>query len=346
METENVPHGLAPGNATATRRAIVFAPNWLGDAVMALPAIADLGRALPDAQISVAARPAIAPLFSLVPGLASVLTLDARSQGDTARLRDGAFDTAILLPNAFRTALAAWRAGVPARWGYRTQGRGWLLTRAVATPTACHQGEYYQHLMGACGIPAGPLTPRLDVPAAVRSAGGDRLRSEGWDGRAPIVALAPGAAYGGAKRWPSTSFAAVAGSLVRDGARVVLVGGSLDRDAAEAVRTAMSSSEVSGVMDLVGRTDLPLLAGVLLHCRALVSNDSGAMHVGAALGVPVTAPFGPTDERATRPLGAGHTVLTARAWCRPCLLRECPLDHRCMTRISADAVSMSLRPHL
>jgi heptosyltransferase-2 len=153
-----------------------------------------------------------------------------------------------------------------------------------------------------------------------------------------IVALAPGAAYGGAKRWPPERFASLALELAADGVPTVMIGSGGDRDTAAEVKQAAPQ-----VIDLVGRTDLSQLAGVLALARTLVSNDSGAMHLAAAVGTPVTAVFGPTDERATRPLGERHAILTANVWCRPCMLRECPLDHRCMRDIDTTQVVAAAR---
>ena len=151
------------------------------------------------------------------------------------------------------------------------------------------------------------------------------------------VALAPGAAYGGAKRWPPQYFAELANDLAADGLRSVMIGGAADAQAAADVRRG------AALLDLVGRTDLPTLAGVLAQCRTLVTNDSGAMHLAAAAGVAVTAVFGPTRDRETRPLGDRHAVLTSPVWCRPCMLRECPLDHRCLRSIAPSTVAASAR---
>jgi heptosyltransferase II len=319
-------------------RLVIVAPNWLGDAVMALPAIADVRRAMPQAAIAVAARPSIAPLFQIVADANEVIAVD--------RL-DGSFDTALLLPNSFRSALIVKKAGIAARWGYRTQLRGPLLTRAVAPPSGLHQAGYYQQLVCALGIPNGPGEPRVAVPPAVRENGSRAAHDAGWNGHAPLVALAPGAAYGGAKRWPPSYFAAVVDALASDGVDSVIVGTDADAataiEVARAVRGRAGSPAMGSLHDVSGRTDLPTLAGLLANCRALVTNDSGAMHLAAAVGVPVAAVFGPTDDRATRPLGDAHAVLTHPVWCRPCMLRECPLDHGCMRGISPAAVVAALR---
>jgi heptosyltransferase-2 len=333
-------------------RLVILAPNWLGDAVMALPAVADVHRAAPDAVITVAARAAVAPLFRLVPHVSETVVLERpasvrrvsswRAVG--AELAGGGFDTALLLPNSLHAALIPSRAGIPERWGYRTSWRGRLLTKAIRPTTGLHQVDYYQHLVHALGFPNGPIEPRLTVTDAGRDAGARALGDAGWDGRAPLVALAPGAAFGGAKRWPPARFAALAEGLMADGVRSVLVGSAADAGTgAEVLRAA---SGLRAIFNLIGRTDLPTLSGVLAACRALVTNDSGAMHFGAAVGVRVTGVFGPTSEDATRPMGDGHAVLTHPVWCRPCMLRECPLDHRCLLGIGVDAVLDATRRSL
>jgi lipopolysaccharide heptosyltransferase II len=338
METQNVPHLL------------IFAPNWLGDAVMSLPAIADLRRALGRGAIDIAARPSIASLFTRVADVNDVVVLERRGgpgPDASSTLRDRKYGAAVLLTNSFRTALTAWRAGIPRRWGYRSDWRGPLLTRAVMPPVdQMHQAAYYQHLTRALGFASGPLEPRLEASPEDRRAGSRLLVAAGWDQRTPLVALAPGAAYGGAKRWPPESFAALASALARVGTGTVLVGGPGDARAGEDIEERAAHVSIP-VMTLIGRTDLPALAGVLLQCRGLVTNDSGAMHFGAALGVRVTAMFGPTDEQATGPIGRGTgsepVVLTHDVWCRPCLLRECPLTHRCMRGIGVDGVLAALQ---
>jgi heptosyltransferase-2 len=185
------------------------------------------------------------------------------------------------------------------------------------------------------------------------------LVEAGWDRTTPLVAVAPGAAFGGAKRWPAEHFASVIDALAADApdgsgetrpgrgarSRAVLVGARADRMAADDVVTLVRTRPEP--IDLVGATDLSLFAGVLSCCRALVTNDSGAMHLAAALGVDVVAIFGPTNEAETRPLGSGRlSVVHASTWCRPCMLRECPLTHACMRRVSSDRVTAEVRASL
>jgi heptosyltransferase II len=327
-----------------SRRVLLFAPNWLGDAVMALPAIADVRRAWPDDVIDVAARPSIAPLVALMPGMRRAVLLQDRRAGIDA-VRAGGYDVALVFPNSFHSAWVARSGGVPERWGYATEFRRVLLTRAVAAPVRVHQAAYFQHLTAALGFAAGPLVPRLDLPDEALAEGRAHLDARGWDARTPLVAVAPGAAFGGAKKWPAASFAATIDALAADGVRAVLIGAPADRRAAAEVLAAVRAG--TRPIDLTGATDLPQLAGVLRHCRALVTNDSGAMHFAAALGTDVTAIFGPTNEHETRPLGpARATVLHGDVWCRPCMLRECPLTQRCMAQVSPDAVARETRVSL
>ena len=325
-------------------RLAVFAPGWLGDAVMALPAIADVRRALPGCAIHVVAKPSVAPLFALVPGVDAVVPLGGGSARGAAieALRRARYDAALLLPNSFNAAYTAWRAGIPARWGYRSDGRSLLLTRGVPNPAPAHQAGLYQHLVRALGFSNGPCEPRLVVSTEGTALAERTLIAAGWTG-GPLVAFAPGAAYGGAKRWPAASYGALAKILAGHGVSVVLVGSPADRPAADEV------SAIAGrhAIDLVGRTDVPGLAAVLAVCRAAVTNDSGAMHVASALGVPVVALFGPTRERETRPLGAAEpTVLVHDVWCRPCMLRECPLTHACMRGLPVERVAAAVEERL
>jgi heptosyltransferase-2 len=251
------------------------------------------------------------------------------------------------LPNSFATAALVRRAGVPERWGYATDWRGRLLTRAIARPRhSVHQGAYYQHLTAALDIPSGPLQPTLAVPADAVRAARDLLAGRGWDQVRPLIVLAPGAAYGTAKRWIPAHVATLTNELVRRrGVTCVFVGSRADRATTNAIAERLPRDVKAHTVDVAGDTTLQTLAGVFSLAQACVSNDSGAMHVAAAVGTPVVALFGPTREYETAPLTAPNgraEVLTHPVWCRPCMLRECPIDHRCMTRITPERVRVSL----
>ena len=354
-------------------RLIVRAPNWLGDAVMALPALEAVRRAYADATLILTARASVAPLFEEDTPARPDEIVVVDDGTESARMRDAKADAILLLPNSFASAWRASRAGVPDRWGYRAGGRTWLLTRGVPRPRGrVHQIEYYRSLVRGLGIEAEPppdsgsgssgaqgerdgggeagrranALPRIAARPQTLAKADALLRERGAPEGARLVGFAPGAAYGHAKQWPPDRVAAVIAGLRARGVTAVLVGAAGDRDAARAIESALPAG--TPVVDLVGRTTLRQLVGVVARCAAFVSNDSGAMHVAAALGVPLTAIFGPTDERVTSPGGrAGATdVIVRDVFCRPCLLRECPIDHRCMKRIDTDTVLTSVTRQL
>jgi lipopolysaccharide heptosyltransferase II len=333
-------------------RLVVLAPNWLGDAVLALPVITDLHRAWPDTTIAVAARASVAPLYSMVPAIREVVALEvgggltaARNAAANARrLAAGAFDAALLLPNSFLAAWLAWRAGIPDRWGIVRDLRGPLLTRRVARPRAYrHQIEYYQSIVASLGLAVSDPFAGVSVPPSALTAAQGLLREAGLGEGQRFVVFAPGAAYGRAKQWLPARFAELAIRLGGEGTTTVLVGAGPDRAACQEI------ARMAPVVDLSGRTDLPTLAALMASAAHVVVNDSGAMHLAAAVGAPLTAIFGPTDDRRTSPLRAhseapSATLVTADVWCRPCMLRECPIDHRCMTGITTARVYDTISP--
>jgi heptosyltransferase II len=306
---------------------LLRAPNWLGDVMLSLGSVRDLRRNFPGARIEVMARPAVAQVYEAVPGIDGV-----RAPG---ALRRGEFDVALLFTNSFHTAFDAFRARIPERWGYGTDGRGLLLTRRVRPQRAALRGEserfYYRALLAGLGLgisAAQDLT--LSCPPAWRAGA---LTALGGDG--PWIALNPGAAYGTAKRWLPERFAALGDRVAQAcGARVAILGGESERVCAEEIARAMRTP----VKVLAGETTLAGLVGVLAAIRLLVTNDSGPMHVAAALGTPVVALFGPTDWRETAPQGERCRVVREPVECAPCKLRTCPIDHRCMTRIEVERV--------
>lgn len=312
---------------------LVVAPNWLGDAVMALPAIADLKRHFADRRLVVAARASVSSLFTMVPNV------DQTVKQDASAIREMQPSVAVLLPNSFASAWLVWRAQPPERWGYATDLRTRLLTRAVRRPKQpMHQGEYYQHLVRELGIATGPLEPAIAVAAEAIEDARRLLAQHGWDGKSSLIVLAPGAAYGKAKQWIPAHVVRLVTDLVhaRGGITCALVGSRGDAATTRAIRAAAPKDCQLRILDLAGATTLPVLAAVISLASACVSNDSGAMHLAAATGVPVVGIFGSTNEKATSPLahvGVPTEVLTNPVWCRPCMLRECPIDHRCMTGI-------------
>ena len=334
---------------------LVVSPNWLGDAVMALPAIRDVRNRFARSRLIVAARPSVAALFTLVPRIDDVVRLEWRGQplrhaamrNDVARIRDSGAGIAILLTNSFGTAWLVKRAGIAERWGYSTDLRRPVLTRAIDRPDySVHQGAYYQHLTRELGSASGSLEPAIEIPAQTTTAARELLAASGWDEHRALVVMAPGAAYGTAKRWPPSYFADLITRLTRQhDVQCVIVGSAGDRETTMMVRDALAADAREHLIDLTGRTSLEVLAAVLAMAAACVSNDSGAMHLAAAAGAPIAALFGPTREYETAPLpraGRRADILINPVWCRPCMLRECPIDHRCMRGLQPSRVLQSV----
>jgi heptosyltransferase-2 len=299
----------------------------------------------------VAGRPSLAPLYTFVPDVDAVVTLEWRGMPmrrqemlmDVQRLRAVDATVGVLFPNSFASAWLAKRAGISERWGYASDLRRPLLTRAVRRPgRSMHQAAYYQSLVRELGVASGPLEARLALPAAIVEAARALLGARGWDGVRPVMAIAPGAAYGTAKRWQPAHFVRLIGSVVRErGVHCVLVGGAADAETTRWIVGSLDRNSRAATVDLAGGTSLQELAGILRLAAVCVSNDSGAMHLAAAVGVPLAALFGPTRERETAPLtapGGRSEVLIHPVWCRPCMLRECPIDHRCMKGLTPDRV--------
>jgi heptosyltransferase-2 len=314
-------------------RLLIRAPNWIGDVVLSLPAVRDIRRNFPDARMEVLARPWVADLYRAVPEVDDVrMTTTFRADARTLR---GVFDTAILLPNSFGTALQVWMAKIPERWGYATEGRGPLLTRRARVPREIRgrsQVYYYRAMLAGVGLQAaGDADASLLCPPEWHARAADLLggADSAW------IGLSPGAAFGSAKRWLPERFAAVGDLLAReDGVRVAVLGGAAERPLAEAIAAHMQAPAAV----LCGETSLPELVGILSRLKLLVTGDSGPMHLAAALGTRVVAVFGPTDWRETAPVGRAARLVREPVYCAPCLLRECPIDHRCMRRVTVDRV--------
>ena len=322
--------------------------NWVGDAVMSLPALQVLRARYPEARISVLARPWVAELYAREPFADEVIPYesprgfrDPRGKLRIAReLRRREFDLAILFQNAFEAAAIAWLARIPRRIGYRRDGRGPLLTDPVELPKAGeiprHQRFYYLEMLRRAGIieqlPQSDAIRLAGAPQA-RAAGERRLAELGI--RSPVVGVSPGAAYGSAKRWLPERFAAAAADVAAQlGAGVGLFGSKEERELCEQIARMIRAP----VHNFAGETTLGEFIDLAAACRVYITNDSGGMHIASALGVPTIAVFGATDDIATGPTGPLARVIRQPVDCSPCLLRECPIDHRCMTRVEADIV--------
>lgn len=328
------------------------ATNWLGDAVMSLPAIRAIRGVFPHAHLAVLARPWVADLYVRERAIDRVIPYTSlHGLGERRRfaatLRNQRFDAAILLQNAFDAALITWLAGIPERIGYRRDARGPLLTQAIPVPAPGdiprHERFYYLELLRRAGmIERFPATDaiRLDGIDAARAAGLEQLATLGVP--AGVIGVSPGAAYGNAKRWLPERFAESAIQLNRP----VLVFGS--RDERPLCEEVASRIRAAGryVHNLAGETTLRQFIDLAAACGLVLTNDSGAMHVASALGVPTIAIFGATDDTTTGPTGPLARVIREHAECSPCLLRECPIDHRCMTHVTTDRVVAAAAPLL
>jgi heptosyltransferase-2 len=353
-------------------RTLVVLPKWVGDTVMALPVLEALAKS--GRHVVALAKSPLHALLRLSPHVHELVERDADDATTIASIARAGCDEAVLLQASVRAAWLPKKAGIAPRWGYGGTLRGanllrpplphvgrflsWaatapvrsaLVDRAVRTPDTRRrpQIEDFRELLAAMGVPEPPSwVPRLELGEEELARGRERLqraRIAPEDG--PLVALFPGAEFGPAKRWPWRRFADLAQALRRDipGCRVFITAGPSE------VWLAVRVHEESGHVPPVVGPDLDLagLAGVLAYCDALVTNDSGPMHLAAALDVPCIALFGPTDERRTAPAGDHHRVLAQSLWCRPCLRRSCPLlHHHCMKDTSVATVLDACRETL
>jgi heptosyltransferase-2 len=336
---------------------LVRATNWLGDAVMSLPAIRALRRRFPSAEIVVVARPWVADLYRSESAITRVMIYEGGSGARdwaakwrfACSLRSERFDCAILLQNAFEAALLVRIARIPDRIGYDRDGRGWLLTNAVPVPRRKdiprHESFYYLELLrranlaDADSLANGPV--RLEGAVEASRRGERNFERRGI--RLPVIGVSPGAAYGGAKRWIPERFVDAATQVARsEGAFVALFGSASEAPLCETMAAAIQAHGCAAD-SLAGATTLAEFIDMAAACRAFLTNDSGAMHIASALGVPTVAVFGATDHEATGPTGPLARIVREPVECSPCLLRECPIDHRCMTRVTVAQVAGALR---
>jgi len=329
------------------RRVLVRAPNWVGDAVMSLPVLAGLKRLFPLAEITVLAAPRVAPLFAAQPGVTEIIRYPSgRGKWQVLWELRGRFDVALALPNSMESALGLWLVGVPSRVGYNTDARRLFLKEAVSGREALaglHTVFYLLGLLKALGGVATFTPPTLYLEPEEEAMGAQILSEADLSGQGPWVGLSPGAAYGPAKRWPAARFAALGRELQQEfGARLVLLGGDEERPVADEVKEQLQGP----VVDLVGRISLRQALGVLSQLNLLVTNDSGLMHVGAGLSVPLVALFGSTDPGATGPFTSRATVIRHPLPCSPCFKRTCEAGYTCLTAISVDEVVAAARSWL
>ena len=331
---------------------LIRSTNWIGDAIMTTPAVRSIRKNFPDAEITLLALPWVADVFASCPHIDHIFLYEknGRHRGLMGKLRLARdlrrkqFAMTILLQNAFEAALITRLAGIPVRAGYTTDGRGLLLTHGVRKQpdiSTRHQVHYYQEMLAGLGLRTGdkkiPLELFLD-PGAVQEAEAllkERIGAE--DKEKPIIGLNPGAAYGPAKRWPAVKYAELAARLAHESNGLILIFGTqADQEAAAEIAAGCNEQ----VLDLTGKTSLALALACIDRCHLFVSNDSGLMHVAAALNRPLVAIFGSTDHVATGPHSDTATIIRHPLDCSPCMKTHCPKNHfQCMEQITVDEVA-------
>ena len=334
-------------------RVVVRTTNWLGDTMIALPALAAIRERFPRGHLAVQVRANLAEILEGQSWIDEVIPLEIRPgvAGIADRWRAARalaarrFDLAVLFPNSFDSALLPFLARVPRRLGYARDGRGPLLTdpRPV-TPEilAVHQVRYYLELLRPLGIADADETVRLEIPKRAAERAEALLAELGGDG--PLVALAAGSAYGRAREWPEENFARLAQLLARrHGARFVLVGAPREVEQCRRVVELAGPLPGGGILITAGRTSPADLAALLARCDGFFGNDSGAMHVAAAVGIPTLAIFGSTNPRHTHPLGPRAEIFVSDRECSPCMARTCRYGHYgCLTDFTPEMVAARL----
>jgi lipopolysaccharide heptosyltransferase II len=328
-----------PGRDLKPFRILIRSSNWLGDAVMSVPAVRAIKKGRPDAHVTLAAPEKIAAMWKLVPEVDAIIALPTASVLSVVRLlkQQMPFDVAILFPNSLRVALETWLTGIPRRVGYRGHSRSWLVNQIVREPRKPGPPEHHSlrflRIARECGAEGWSIEfPKLNQTSNIKS----KIR---LGGHQTFIGLCPGAEYGPAKRWLPERFAEAAATIsAQSAAQWILFGTKNDRALGEQIAAAIGDRCVNRI----GQTTLDQLIQELQQCHLLLTNDTGTMHLAALLGVPVVAVFGSTEPRLTGPLGNGHAVLRHHVECSPCFLRECPIDFRCMKAVTAEEVAAAV----
>jgi len=348
---------------------LVRSVNWLGDAVMSTPALLRLRQARPDARITLLSPEKLAGLWDRQPFVDEVLTFSASENiwQVSRRLREKQFTTGVTFPNSIRSALELWLAGIPKRIGVASFGRSLLLTEKVPGPSAAmemrkrsiseirrrikydggrtyyppeaHHVHHYLRLTAALGASTEPTAPRIDVSEEEMDVVRAKFGLTRSDGR-PWFGLCPGAEYGLAKRWPAERFVETARALQdKTHCRWMILGGGPDVTLADSISNDIARATGEPPLNLAGKTSLRELAAVLRICDFVLTNDTGPMHLAAAVGTPMVAIFGSTSPELTGPIfSAKARVVRSDVPCSPCFRRECPIDLRCLRGIESQQV--------
>jgi len=321
---------------------LIRGTNWIGDAIMTIPAMNSIRATYPGAHIAVLVKPWVADIYRLFSAADEVIPYEQKYDNAPGVLRlaqllkKRKFAAAILLQNAIEAAIMSWAARIPIRAGYNSDGRGILLTHSVKRSPEIlklHQTDYYLEMVKALGCVA--VSKEMHLETKISPADAQSILQQHIPGeKKEIVGIAPGATYGPAKRWFPARFAYVADKIAALGFRIILLGGKSDRDTAEEVRGLANAD----LINLAGKTDLKEAAHLISQCRLMLSNDSGLMHIAGALNIPTIALFGSTNPVTTSPVGSKSVVIRREVPCSPCLKETCPTDFRCMELISAEDV--------
>ena len=335
--------------AESIKRVVVRGTNWVGDSLMTIPALRALRRVLPDAHITLVIRPGTKGIFSEADFIDEILVYDRKNAFSiVAQAREWKrrkFDLAVLFQNAFEAALIPFLAGVPLRLGYATESRQALLTHPLPLPEWRHDRHevfYYlylvtaleQMLFGRSIICEAEPDASIQISEARKAQAAELLRAYGVSEEDAVVAICPGSINSRAKRWPAESYALLADRLIESKRRVLFIGSKDETDVSEQVTRRMRQKPIV----LTGKTTLDQITAVLDRADLIVTNDTGPAHIGAALGRPTIVIFGPTNPLTTRPFAPEAVILRHPPDCAPCMLRDCPIDHRCMTAITVDEV--------
>ncbi|HEY3760413.1 MAG TPA: lipopolysaccharide heptosyltransferase II [Verrucomicrobiae bacterium] len=353
-----------PSSTFYPRRLLVRGVNWLGDAVMTTPALMRLRERFPEAHIALLTPEKLRGLWLNHPAVNEVFTF---GEGESVfavgkKLRDGKFDTALVLPNSPRSGIEVYLAGIPKRVGYARPWRNFFLTDKVAprsnavkmrkrseaeiknlisqtsdanprTPSSAHQSHEYLHLAAALGANAEPLPALLTVTPQEVDAAKTKF---GLQNVGTVFGLNAGAEYGPAKRWPADRFIAAAKEIqIKTNCAWMLFGGKGDLEITNPIESALQGTKV---FNMAGKTSLRELMALMKLCSVVLTNDTGPMHMAVALGMPVVAIFGSTSPELTGPISEKARIVKSDAPCSPCFLRECPIDFRCMNGIHVEKV--------
>ncbi len=328
------------------RKVLIRSANWVGDVVMSLPAIRAVRTGLPEAEISILAKPWVAGVYENSTDLDHIIIYESpgRHQGFSGKwrlareIKERGFDAAVLLQNAFEAAWISYLAGIPVRAGFNTDARTLLLSHAVplnAGVKRFHQVDYYLELVRSLGFPTPESVPALKPSSGATEDAERILQSLDLPENAPLLGFSPGASYGSAKEWFPERYGDLARRAVEDlGSEVLIFGSRSDQAAAARICTESGGR----AHDLAGKTTLPQAVALIARCRTFVTNDSGLMHVAAALGVPLVAIFGSTDPERTGPVSRKSRIVRHPMDCAPCLKPKCPGERGCMGLISVDEV--------